>query len=363
MYVISLLCWCLYDCYIKEYQVEDKDNYNAFLKKAEYIVENSEQKKANEFYLTPYVLTILKVIRVLNKRASINFREVTKWLECLEKDILSEEVYVFQDNTGKEREKASPKEIYYQNMAKALEKLGKYDECIEVCEMALIQISKFHYRNDVWFKERLYYSKCMVSEDIETAISQYKELTYKEDMWFMYHKLSQICIRNNKLSDALLYASKAYSGKFEYEKMVNLFYDTAFLWQALGNENNAKLFFHACAYYRNRQGWSISEELKFAIYNYDTDIERKPNIKELQKITSEYVLSIEGANRYEGSVQKFTSNGYSGFIKPNEGKDNIFFNLKDVVGKKLLVKGLSVSYEIKQGTDGRIRAIKIKEES
>ena len=143
--------------------------------------------------------------------------------------------------------------------------------------------------------------------------------------------------------------------------MVNLFYDTAFLWQALGNESNAKLFFHACAYYRNRQGWSISEELQFAINNHNIDIEKNPNIKELQKIASEYVLSIEGvANRYEGIIHNILANGYSGFVKPNKGEDNIFFNLKDVIGKKQLVKGDTVSYEIMQWTDGRIRAIKIK---
>ena len=213
-YIKSVLCWCLYDCYIKDYQAEDKDNYNDFLKKAEYIAENSEQKNAKDHFLTPYVSTILKVIKVFNKRASVNFREIAKWLAYLEPDILSEEVFVFQDETGKERELASPKEFYYQNKAKVLEKLGKYEECIEVCETAFLQISKFHYRNDVWIKARLYYSKCIVSEDIETAIAQYKELAYKEDIWFMYHKLSQICLRNNKLSDALLYVSKAYSGRF-----------------------------------------------------------------------------------------------------------------------------------------------------
>lgn len=361
-YIKSVLCWCLYDCYIKDYQAEDEDNYNDFLKRAEYIVENSEQKNAKEHFLTPYVFTVLKVIKVLKKRASVNYREIAKWLAYIEPEILSEEVFAFQDEKGKERELASPKEFYYQNKVKALEKLGEYVECIEACEMAFHQISKFHYRNNVWIKARLYFSKCMVAEDVETAIVRYKELAYKEDMWFMYHKLSQICLRYNKLQDALLYICKAYSGRFEYEKMVNLLFDTAFLWQALGNENNAKLFFHACAYYRNCQGWSISEEMQFAIINYNIDIEKIPSIKELQYTANKYVLSIEGvANHYEGTINNILANGYSGFIKPNNGEENIFFNLKDVIDKKPLVRGNTVSYETIQCNDGRIKAIKIKE--
>ena len=38
-------------------------------------------------------------------------------------------------------------------MAKSLEKMGKFKECIEVCEKAINQISKFHYRNEMWIKQ------------------------------------------------------------------------------------------------------------------------------------------------------------------------------------------------------------------
>ena len=80
----------------------------------------------------------------------------------------------------------------------------------------------------------------------------------------MYHKLSQICFSYNRLSEALLYASKAFTCRFEYEKMVNLMFDTALLWQASGIDVNAKIF-QASAYYRKRQGWQISEELQYYI--------------------------------------------------------------------------------------------------
>ena len=52
-------------------------------------------------------------------------------------------MFCFKDETGKDRELASPKEFYYQNMAKSLEKMGKFKECIEVCEKLLIKSVNF----------------------------------------------------------------------------------------------------------------------------------------------------------------------------------------------------------------------------
>ena len=86
------------------------------------------------------------------------------------------------------------KEFYYQYKTKALEKLQRYEECITTCEEALNNIERFHYRNDVWIKSRLYFSKCMEvdEENLESEINKYKELAFEEHHWFMYHKVSSM---------------------------------------------------------------------------------------------------------------------------------------------------------------------------
>ncbi|WP_373000396.1 hypothetical protein [Lutispora sp.] len=363
-WIISTLCWCLYDCYIKNYSVADKDGFDDFIKRAEYIKNNCIQMNANEHYKTPYVLTIKKVVKIYNERASKNFKEIIKWLSYLDPDILSEEVFNFQDEAGKDRELASPKEFYYQHMAKALEKIEKFEECITICETAFKQITKFHYRNDTWLKARMYYSKCMIQEDIENAIEEYKALAYKENYWFIYHKLSLICWRFNKLSDALLYASKAYICRFEHEKMVNLMLDTALLWQATGNNANAKLFFQASAFYRERQGWPVPEELQYAISVLEIDIEEKPNIRAIQHVSNDYIATIEGkTDKFKGKIENILPHGGAGFIKPRHGGSNIYFNMKGVLGKRILSKGDIVEYEVYEGKDGKMRAIKITKRS
>lgn len=362
-FVVSTLCWCLYDCYIKNYSVDDKEGFDYFIKRAEYIINNCEQMDANEYYKNPFVLTVIKVVKIYRDKPSKNYNEILKWLSYLNQDKLSEDVFCFKDETGKDRELASPKEFYYQNMAKTLEKMGKFKECIEVCEKAINQISKFHYRNEMWIKTRMYYSKCMLNDkdNIDDAIKGYREIAYKENFWFMYHKLSQICFSYNRLSEALLYASKAFTCRFEYEKMVNLMFDTALLWQASGIDVNAKIFFQASAYYRKRQGWQISEELQYYINLYEIDINKKPEINTMRNISNDYIMSIEGKiERVEGKVINIVSpHGRSGFIKPSKGGQNVYFKMKDVYGEKVLKKGNKVEYELFKENNGKTRAIKI----
>lgn len=360
-WIISTLCWCLYDCYIKNYSVSDDDEFSDFIKRAEYIKNHCVQMNANEHQKNPYVLTIIKVVKSYNERTSKNFKEIIKWLSYVDPDRLSEIVFKFQDGQGKDREQASPKEFYYQHMAKAFEKREDYENCIIICEKAFQQIEKFHYRNFTWLKARMYYSKCMLQDDIEESLKKYKELASKENVWFMYHKLSQICFRYNKVTEALFYVSKALICRFEDEKMVNLLLDAGLLWQASGNIANAKLFFQACAFYRYRQGWSFSEELQYSISIFEIDIEMKPNIRNLQRISKDYIETIEGKNdRIEGQIDNILSHGCAGFIKPNCGGLNVYFNMKDVIGKKTLTKGDIVEYELfTNKEDSKTRAVKI----
>jgi len=359
-WIISTLCWCLYDAYIKNYTFTNTDDFEPFLKRAKYVVDNCEQMDGTEHFKTPYFITIKKVIKIYNDKASTNYKEILKWLSHLDPDKLSEDVFCFQDNEGKEREIASPKEFYYQHMAKSLEKSNKFEDCVIICDTALKQIKKFHYRNHIWLQARMYYCKCMLQDDIETAIEEYKNLAQKENYWFMFHKISQICFRYNKINDALLYACKAYNTRFEHEKMVNLLFDTALLWQAKGDNSKAIIFFQATAFYRNRQGWFISEELNYVVSSLNIDIDKKPDINQILRISKEHVASIEGTPiRILGEIINILPHGKAGFIKPKQGSSNIYFNVKDVSEKRHVAVGDIVEYDIKQVKDNKTKAVNI----
>lgn len=359
-YIIWLLCWCIYDVYIKDFEKTEEANFEEFLKEAKFIKNNCIQLSKEKEHFNPYVLTIFKVIRVYLKSASVNYKEVLKWIEAINPNELSEEVYNFQDSNGQDREMASKKEFYYQYKTKALEKLQRYEECIKVCEEAFNNIEQFHYRNHIWIKTRLYFSKCMEadSDSVENEISKYKKLAYKENHWFMYHKLSLICWRYGKMEEALLYANKALTCKFEFEKMNKLLQDVALLWEHKGNIMNAKIYYEASVYYRNRNGWKMTEELEFAISKYNLNINSRPNVNLIQKIATEYVKQIEGENeQVVGKILKI--NGDYGFINVKGQKDNVYFKIRDVLNSNLLSVGNIVEFKMIK-TDKGNRALNIK---
>ena len=95
-FVVSTLCWCLYDCYIKNYSVDDKEGFDYFIKRAEYIINNCEQMDANEYYKNPFVLTVIKVVKIYRDKPSKNYNEILKWLSYLNQDKLSEDVFVLK---------------------------------------------------------------------------------------------------------------------------------------------------------------------------------------------------------------------------------------------------------------------------
>ena len=290
-----------------------------------------------------------------------NINAILEWISYLNPEKLSEKVFKYKDKNGEEREKASEKELYYQYKVKALEKLEKYDECIEACKIALDVIKKFHYKNKTWIKARLYYCNCMVQEDVDAAIKEYKELAYKENYWFMFHKLSKICFINGKIEDSLLYANKAIITDYEYEKMINLFLDVAWNWEAIGEREIAKKFFQASAYYRDREGWTIPEELRYKIKEENINTKIKPNKKELIDIAKKYVYKIEGKEqRHIGIIRKILPNGYSGFIKQKNLKQDVYFKKSNLKNKKLFKERTKVSYEIREYDNGKIEAIEIE---
>mgnify|MGYP001343283336 CR=1 FL=1 len=127
-YVLSCLCWCIYDYYIQSYESNDKECLEKFIKEAKYIKDNCEQK---EDYSNPYVLTVMKVLKIYNKgnmRNKKNLNAILEWISYLNPEKLSEKVFKYKDKNGEEREKASEKELYYQYKVKALEKLDKENE-------------------------------------------------------------------------------------------------------------------------------------------------------------------------------------------------------------------------------------------
>lgn len=363
-YIISTLCWCIYDVYISGFTNtdENENEFNEFIKRAEYIVRNSSQEKADRCFINPYVLTVRKVIKVYKNKGT-NYRKILKWIDLLEPERLPEEVFSFTDSNGIEREQASLKEFYYQIRAMALEKLEMYDECIKCCKKAFEEINYFHHKNQIWLRERMLYSRCMSSESVDESkknIEEYKNFAFNKKLWYVYHKISKYYYRNNELDDALYWGAKALVTDYNGDNMNKLILDLAFIYDNKGENKMAKIFFQACAYYRNLNNWILPEELKYKILENDIDINELPNIKAMKSICLNYVRQREEKNIKYGQIKKLSLDKGFGFIQSQENQD-IYFRTNNLKPKINLRIGLKVKFEVAEDRQGRKLAIKIKE--
>ena len=359
-YVQSELCWCLYHAHIKTYTDSEQEEYNNFINRAKYIVEHSHQMSADMFCVNPYVLTVIKVVKVMKQRASKPYKNIIEWLNYLNPSMLPCDAYEYVDERGKQRELASPKESYYYIISKAYEQTKEYEKCIDACNAGLAQVEELHYNNHIWLRARKHYCQCLILDDNTEAIAKYLEIADKEQHWYMYHKLSTLFFMKNQMDESLLYACKAYLGRFEYEKMVNLLFDTGLLWLNRDKTNNAKAFFHTSAYYRRQKGWRIPEELDFYIFDMGIDVNAKPNINQIMNIADNYVDDVEGTDKYfSGIINNIKADKKFGFISPDTGGDNVYFKLYNVKRGSKLYSGDKVLYLVKE-VNGRTEAISVR---
>lgn len=344
--------WVLYKKIIRSYDGSESSSFDEFMSAAEMITTTCSQLEAGN-NSNPYVFTVLKVLKTLNGRDNKNYNKILSWVQKLDPSILSEEVFTFTDETGKDRELASPFEKYYQYLSKAYEKLKKYDECVKICDLGLQKIKRWHYRNHIWVRARREYCNCYISNNFDCDIKNYQRLAEREKHWFMFHKIALLYYSRGYFDEAMLFAAKALCcGKIDTDTMINLLYDTGLFLQALHKQTEANCFFQACAYCRKRNGWSIQEELRFIIDETSMDTTQQPNLGHLKSIASSYIKS--NPNMTAGFIKKILQYK-DGFITCN-GMDYYFSSREN----KHFNIGQQVKFQIDKDAKGRPIAINIQ---
>lgn len=140
----DLLCWCLYEKYIKNIDEDcTLSNFNRILAIANFITNNTKNSEK-----TAFSYTINGMLKQLKKNNEFITENVVYWLDTIDPNYLSELPIIYNFN---KKEGMSSRENYYSFKTKALLKLKNYEKCILVCEEALEQICKFHHDNNIWW--------------------------------------------------------------------------------------------------------------------------------------------------------------------------------------------------------------------
>ena len=349
--------WCLYDCYIKTFNISDAtENHEieGFIERANYIIDNCEQKELINYHVNPYVFTIIKVVKILNTRSSINYGDIICWLMKLDvKELPNDNEGSFIAKNEKEYQYASSREFYYYQLARAYEKTDKYTECINICDQALQDDIQFHYRNRLWLTARKLYCECIVAEDKEAAIREYKKMADKNNYWYMQHKLANIYFRNNQMKEALIYGCKALDITQEDKKLINVILDLSYFFEANNDISAAKVFLQNAIAIKRKYHWQVDWGLQCRLRQYGLDEIGTIRVNDLKRICRRVLEVQPKEERYIGEIVKYTKNGYSGFIKQRQG-ENIFFNKSEIKSKMTLQIGSKVSYDISENKQGLV---------
>ena len=197
----NLYAWCIYDTEIRNDDETIKNNEKNFFRAVNAILNLTVQDE-----YSPYSKTILRVVDYLSKtKVSFPADDIISWLDKLDANGLSKEPFIIGDIDDIQKEIPSEKEKWYSIKAKVLEKLGRYKDCIDLCEIALTDIDGFHYSGDIWLKRRIALCKDKLgrkdeaAEGLELILQQRKE-------WFIQHELARIYYELGKNDKALTVA-------------------------------------------------------------------------------------------------------------------------------------------------------------
>lgn len=331
----DLLCWCLYEKYFKSYIENNNNSFNKLIEIAEFITMITEQKGKSSAYES----TVFKVIDILKSQSNISYSKILYWIDKLDYNLLSDDVIVYTLPNNNSKEGASRKEDFFSIKTKAFEKLHKYLDCIECCNIAFEVITQFHFDNDIWLELRKYYCVCMNSEgsDFENAINKLIQLANRKRHWVIYFKAFQCYCEKGKYKNAIVYGSKALLSNEPMDRKVKLLLDYGLALENIGDTSNAKYHFELVYHIRKQNSWSIHQMLLEKCFQYNiVDNEYKD-----KSFFEKFWIKNSQSNKktIKGVVLSIMPHGKSGFIKVESG-ESYFFKKNSVISglKQLRVK-------------------------
>lgn len=276
----------------------------------------------SDFSNTPYEIIMMSTLKVLNKKFASFENEIYELLNVIKIKYLSDVPGSYiKDN--KKSEYQSNIELYYCLKTKVYFQKKLYNECVKVCDEAIVKVNRFHHSNDIWIRMRKYQSIGELGE-MTLAIDKMENLLIKINHWNIYYIIGLYYLKIDNKEKAIYNFYKSLLSHGPEVMKVRVFQIVAV---TLNDMNNiiwsAK---HANYAYkiRTENGWKFSNELKGLM----DDSDKRTTKKEFKEFWIASLKDIEGSKT--GEVKMIHKNGKFGFIKC-EGKD-YYFQSSSIVG-------------------------------
>jgi tetratricopeptide (TPR) repeat protein len=319
------------------------------LSSAEKIIELTVNCENAYSAVSPFVATVLLVSHLLSKKGK--HKQVLEWLSRLDPDRLNTEERRFVDPTGKTRTLASHRERYFSLKSHALEKLGRWEECLAMTQFALTACAQLHHDNNIWFARRIALAKIHVGSANE-GIKELEILAARKPASFLYYDIAEAVWNLEDADRATKNCLLALQSPGEIGfKLAALLLLSRLLWDG-GKQEEARKHLSLYMTYRREKGWSLGGEVNSLAIQWGVPSENgsaKDLLKELTPKWREWSRSTEA--RRSGTVQSLFPHGRSGFIVANN-RERFFFHARDWKDKRSKPKqGSRVTFATKPSFD------------
>lgn len=342
-FILGQYAWAFYFLYIKNYDPKN-ESLSEFLNKAKEAIDITEPA-SDELFRFEIILKVMEVLCENNM-----WDQVIKWSEKLILNKLSEKSVEIKIQAGKKIRYPSQKEKYYSLVTKAYEKSGNFASALSLVNEGL----KF-YPDDIWLLRRkaiaLMNLKCY-----EDSLKILEGILIKKPEWFIYRDIAKIYLIKDDIHKALKYAVEGCLKSFNNpnkENLWELYYISALIYEKMNNKELTKKHLKLVYTLRKEKNWQITDELSTLITKYEIDKEESQNSNDLLKELYKNWEKVREADvkYYYGVISKILTNGFSGFIKSEDG-DNVFFRVKAFIGnKKDCIPGKRVKYSLEKSFD------------
>uniref|UniRef100_A0A832CXU2 Tetratricopeptide repeat protein n=1 Tax=Ignavibacterium album TaxID=591197 RepID=A0A832CXU2_9BACT len=289
---------------------------------------------------------ILKVMDHLSNKNS--WGRVIEWSNFINPEFLDTKPFDAVTSDGKKFRKPSDKESYYLKLSKALERLEKFQECIDICDNALKS-----FPDEIWFK--WHKGSCLRKlKQFNESIKLLEEIKKLKKDWFILKELSAAYYGNKDYENA--YKNFIESAVIqiripESQNRWELFYIGAMILYKMNNIQVADKHVALCYKLRDENQWKIPDFIQRDINTRKISL-TKSSAELFNELKDFWIREQQNfLPKQIGSIKNFIQDGKAGFIKGDNGKD-YYFRVNNFLGNNSSLKlNIKVQFNIQKSFD------------
>jgi len=359
--------WLIHSHYIKNKKNDQIIRFEDLIQTLPDFSPQINRNKDNT-YPCPTTISLFKLCDIYSENA-FNAKKINDTLNKLDYNLLSTQPSNTINNEKGESIHASDFEKYISYKTKALLKLGEYKYCLDLCQIALTKLKKFHNNNDMWFKMRIALSEHKIGnqEKAKELLVELINTKKGNDKWYLYKNIADILYENKDYQTAWKYSIEAATTGNDPQYMIQLFLLQARILFILNRKEEGKIFAELIASILKEQDWKVKEEYKKLLNFYNISQDNLISVKDLMKelcalLDNERYYGLEKNN---GDITWIHPSGKKGKITDSHGNKYHFHkkhieNLKNPLDK---YKGHPVEFYLVERVNGEFvpEKIQIKE--